>query len=124
MTFSLKSLIAVPAGICIVLLLLYTRWLVNELGEVKNEKKQAVTALAEAQANSAKLRTQYLQIQEVMDRVAENKQQSDKNTEALQKALASAQKGSPCADVPVPDSVNQQLRDRASAINAAAAGAE
>ncbi|PHI31178.1 hypothetical protein [Budvicia aquatica] len=121
MSFSLKNAIAIPATICLILMLLYTRWLINELGEVKHEKQRAVTALAEERANSAKLRTQYLQIQGVVDAIAENKQQSDKNTEALRKALASAQKGSPCAGVPVPDPVNQQLREQADRINAAAA---
>lgn len=123
MTFSLKNLIAVPAGICIVLLLLYTRWLSNELGQLKNIKQQAVVALAEERANSAKIRAQYLQIQEVMDGVAEQKRESEKRTAALQRALAQSQLASPCVAEPVPDAVTQRLRERVAEVNATAAGA-
>lgn len=58
-----------------------------------------------------------------MGRVTEQKKQSDKTTSELRKALEQDQQSSPCAGVLVPDAVNQQLRDRASAINAASAGA-
>lgn len=124
MSFSLKNAIAVPAGICLVLMLLYTRWLINELGEVKHEKQRAVVALAEERAHSAKIRTQYLQIQEVMDGVAEQKQRSEKRTAALQRALAQSQLASPCVAEPVPYAVTQRLRQRTADVNATAAGAK
>lgn len=123
MSFTHKWITAALAALCIVVLLLYCRWLSHQLNQLRNEKQQAVVALAEERAYSAKIRPQYLQIQEVMDGVAEQKQQSEKRTAALQRALAQSQLESPCVAVPVPDAVSQRLRERAAEVNATAAGA-
>lgn len=123
MSFTSKWITAALAALCIVMLLFYCRWLSHQLNQLKNEKQQAVVALAEERAYSAKIRTQYMQIQEVMDGVAEQKQQSEKRTAALQRALVQSQLESPCVAVPVPDAVTQRLRERATEVNATAAGA-
>ncbi|AWH88031.1 hypothetical protein [Limnobaculum parvum] len=123
MSFSSKWVTAALAALCIVVLLLYCRWLSHQLNQLRSEKQQAVVALAEERAYSAKIRTQYLQIQEVMDGVAEQKQQSEKRTAVLQRALAQSQLESPCVAVPVPDAVTQRLRERVVEVNATAAGA-
>ncbi|MBK5072218.1 hypothetical protein I2492_04205 [Budviciaceae bacterium CWB-B4] len=122
MSFANKWITAALGALCIVVLLLYCRWLSYQLNQLRNEKQQAVVALAEERAYSAKIRTQYLQIQEVMDGVAEQKQQSEKRTAALQRALAQSQAGSPCVNVPVSDAVTQRLRERAAEVNVAATG--
>ncbi|MBK5072016.1 hypothetical protein I2492_03155 [Budviciaceae bacterium CWB-B4] len=123
MSFTSKWITAALAALCIVMLLFYCRWLSHQLNQLRNEKQQAVVALAEERAYSAKIRTQYMQIQEVMDGVAEQKQQSEKRTAALQRALVQSQLESPCVAVPVPDAVTQRLRERAAEVNATAAGA-
>ncbi|VEJ54611.1 hypothetical protein [Pragia fontium] len=124
MIFTNKWITAALAGLCIVLLLLYARWLGNQLSQLRNEKQQVVVALAEERAYSAKIRAQYRQIQEVMDNVAEQKQESEKRTVALQRALAQSQVASPCVAEPVPDAVTQRLRERVAEVNAAAASAK
>ncbi|GKX63038.1 Uncharacterised protein [Pragia fontium] len=124
MTFSARMMTTALTGVCIVLLLLYARWLGNQLSQLRNEKQQAVVALAEERAYSAKIRAQYRQIQEVMDDVAEQKQESEKRTVALQRALAQSQLASPCVAEPVPDAVTQRLRGRVAEVNATAAGAK
>lgn len=125
MSFSTKWFTAALAALCIVLLLAYCRWLNYHLNQLKNEKQQAVAALTEERAYSSRIRTQYLQIQEVMEGVAEQKRQSEKRTAALQRALAESQSKSPCTAVPVPVAVTQRLRERVAEVNnAAAAGAD
>ncbi|QBH98426.1 DUF2570 domain-containing protein [Limnobaculum zhutongyuii] len=124
MSFVNKWITAALGTLCVVMLLLYCRWLSHQLNQLKNEKQQAAVALAEERAYSAKIRTQYLQIQEVMDGVAEQKQASESRAKELQKQLVAAQANSKCFSVPVPDSVTQQLRERAAEINAATTGAK
>lgn len=122
MSISNRWLTAGLAILCIVMSLFYCRRLSHQVNQLRNEQQQAVVALAEEQAYSAKIRAQYLQIQEVMDDVAEQKQQSEKHTAELQRALAQSQKGSPCVAAPVPDAVTQRLRERSAEVNANAAG--
>lgn len=121
MSFPTKWFTVALAILCIVLLLAYCRWLNLQLHQLKNEKQQAVAALTEERAFSTRIRTQYLQIQEVMEGVAEQKRQSEKRTAALQRALAQSQQENPCAAVPVPNAVTQRLRKRVDEVNSAAA---
>ncbi|WP_179038246.1 hypothetical protein [Limnobaculum xujianqingii] len=122
MSFANKWITAALASLCIVVLLLYCRWLNHQLNQLRNEKQQAVVALAEERAYSARIRTQYIQIQEVMDGVAEQKQASDSRAKELQKQLVAAQANSKCFSVPVPDAVTKRLRERAGEVNVAATG--
>ncbi|WP_140921097.1 hypothetical protein [Limnobaculum xujianqingii] len=122
MIFSNKWITAALGALCVVVLLLYCRWLNHQLNQLRNEKQQTIAVLAEERAYSAKIRTQYLQIQEVMDGVAEQKQASDSRAKELQKQLVAAQANSKCFSVPVPDAVTKRLRERAAEVNAAATG--
>lgn len=109
------------AGVTFIfLLILYCYGLKNQLEQVKGENKLVAAALTQAQADLAAIKAQYLQIQEVINNVATQKQQLEKRTAALQLSLAQSQRKTPCSDAIVPDDVTQRLRERTAEVNAAA----
>lgn len=107
----------------IFLLTVYSYGIKSQLKQVKSEKKLVVAALDQAQTDLAQLRAQYLQIQEVVNNVATQKQQLEKRTAALQLSLAQSQRQTSCSSAAVPDAVTQRLRERTLEVNAAATDA-
>lgn len=96
----------------IIVLLIVIKWFYGELKEVSSAKYRAESALIQEKAERKTEREDFALMQKVVDNVSEKNREIHSANEELQKKLKTAQKGSKCVDEPVPDAVNEQLRDR------------
>lgn len=110
--------ILIACGIGYIILLTGLKLLYDSYVDLNRDWQQVTKELSNERLGRIDDREKFKELQGVVDNAAKQKQQSDKTTAALREALSLAQKGSPCAGVPVPDAVTKQLRERAAQINA------
>lgn len=119
MIFSkIKPYLTILCVLAFVALLTHRHTLQQKLQQLQSDQRQAAIALQQALVDAERLRTQYLQIQQVVDEVAGQKQRLEKHSATLQQALLQSQRHTPCLTEPVPDTVTQQLRQRIVEVNA------